>query len=134
MALLRSGRIRDRVPRQPIATRARAPPARPRGQDRLERGQLHLVPKVQLWANGDGQLVYPAEEAGAFLPSVRLAATLDAMEDAELLRMLPAERRAALAARVVRNATHFNDGDPAAFEAARRAAAAEVVASLKFTW
>ncbi len=97
-------------------------------------GNCIWSPKYNFWANGDGQLVYPAEEAGAFLPSVRLAATLDAMEDAELLRMLPAERRAALAARVVRNATHFNDGVPAAFEAARRAAAAEVVASLKFTW
>ncbi|HVF10244.1 MAG TPA: glycoside hydrolase domain-containing protein, partial [Abditibacteriaceae bacterium] len=69
--------------------------------------------------NGDGTLLYPSEIGGGSgpMPSVRLMLLRDAIEDYELLRLLPAARRIAVAGSTLDAAA------PLLFPAAKRQAA-----------
>jgi len=95
-------------------------------------------PRTDIFANGDGQFVYPglggADGATpAPVASARLLLQRDAVEDAHLLRLarrtLGADKTAALIERVVRSPTDHTD-EPLLLEATRREAAAAVVEAL----
>jgi hypothetical protein len=84
--------------------------------------------------NGEGSLVYPARQAGydGIVPTIRLKALRDAIEDYEYLVMLDRLGRSAEAERIVRRLTEswFQwDKDPAAYEKARAEIAAMIVAA-----
>lgn len=94
-------------------------------------------PRTDIWANGDGQFVYPGlDEAGTPLPiaSARLELQRDAVEDMALLRL--ARTRLGDAAvdaaitKLVRSPTdHEDDREvaPALLEATRRALAGQIM-------
>jgi hypothetical protein len=84
--------------------------------------------------NGEGSLVYPARAAGydGIVPTLRLKALRDAIEDYEYLAILDRLGQSAPAGRIVRRLTEswFQwDTDPAAYEAARAELAALIVAA-----
>ena len=87
-----------------------------------------------IFANGDGQYVYPCEHAGAAgtggpCATVRLAAIRDGLEDWELFARLGAKQAAPLLRRLVRSPTDWTE-DAALLEATRREAAAMLDAQL----
>ena len=82
--------------------------------------------------NGEGSLVYPARTVGyeGIVPTIRLKALRDAIEDYEYLAMLDRLGKPAEADRIVRRLTQswFQwDKDPAAYERARAELAALIV-------
>jgi len=84
--------------------------------------------------NGEGSLVYPARATGydGIVPTVRLKALRDAIEDYEYLAILDRLGKAPEAERIVRQLTGswFQwDKDPAAYEKARAELAAMTVAA-----
>lgn len=96
-------------------------------------------PRTDIFANGDGQFVYPGLAADdgktpAPIASARLLLQRDAVEDAYLLRLarrtLGAKRTAALIERVVHSPTDHTD-EPMLLEATRREAAAALVDALQ---
>ena len=84
-------------------------------------------PHWPFWANGDGQYTYPGPGATP-VGSVRLANLLDGLEDAELLARLEDARACELVAGVAAGLDDFANDGGRALEAARRAAAAEIMA------
>ena len=91
---------------------------------RPERHRLH----------GEGSLVYPARAVGydGIVPTIRLKALRDAIEDYEYLAILQRLGKAAEAQKVVRSLTEtfFQwEKDPAAYETARAKLAAMIVSS-----
>ena len=90
-------------------------------------------PRTDIFANGDGQFVYPGvDAAGAPAPvsSARLELQRDAVEDAALLRQarraLGADALRKFTQKLVRSPTDHTD-DPALLESTRRAVAAALV-------
>lgn len=86
--------------------------------------------------NGEGSLVYPARAVGydGIVPTIRLKALRDAIEDYEYLAILGRLGKAAEADKIVRRLTEswFQwDKDPAAYEKARAELAALIVAGSK---
>ena len=84
--------------------------------------------------NGEGSLVYPARAVGydGIVPTIRLKALRDAIEDYEYLTMLNRLGKSAEADQIVRRLTEswFQwDEDPAAYEKARAEMAAMIVAA-----
>ena len=84
--------------------------------------------------NGEGSLVYPARAAGydGIVPTIRLKALRDALEDYEYLAILQRLGEAAEAQQVVRSLTDsfFQwEKDPAAYEKARTKLAMMIVAA-----
>ncbi|MCU0914315.1 MAG: DUF4038 domain-containing protein [Planctomycetes bacterium] len=83
--------------------------------------------------NGEGSLVYPARAAGydGIVPTIRLKALRDAVEDYEYLALLDRMGRSADADRIVRHLTEswFRwEKDPVAYEKARAELAALILA------
>ncbi len=83
---------------------------------------------------GEGSLVYPADAVGydGIVPTIRLKALRDGIEDYEYLAILQRRGKTAEAQRVVRSltTTFFQwEKDPAAYEAARAKLAAMIVGS-----
>jgi hypothetical protein len=86
--------------------------------------------------NGEGSLVYPARAVGydCVVPTIRLKALRDAIEDYEYLAILQRLGKAAEAQELVRalTQTFFQwDKDPGAYEQARAKLAAILVAAQK---
>lgn len=86
--------------------------------------------------NGEGSLVYPARAVGfdGVVPTIRLKALRDAIEDYEYLAILQRSGKAAEAQEVVRSLTQtfFQwEKDPVAYEKARARLAAMIVAAQK---
>jgi hypothetical protein len=86
--------------------------------------------------NGEGSLVYPSREVGydGIVPTIRLKALRDAIEDYEYLAILDRLGQSAEGDKVVRRLTEswFQwDKDPAAYEKARAELAALIVAKSK---
>ncbi len=84
--------------------------------------------------NGEGSLVYPARPAGhdGIVPTIRLKALRDAIEDYEYMAILDHLGKSAEADKIVRRLTEswFQwDKDPAAYEKARAELAALIVAA-----
>ena len=73
-----------------------------------------------IFANGDGQYVYPCE--GGPCSTIRLSAIRDGLEDWELFAALGAERATPLLKRLVRSASDWTE-DAALLEETRREAA-----------
>ena len=89
--------------------------------------------------NGEGSLVYPAHAVGydGIVPTIRLKALRDAIEDYEYLAMLSRLGKSAEADKIVRRLTEswFQwDKDPAAYEKARAELAALIVAAAPSSW
>ena len=89
--------------------------------------------------NGEGSLVYPARAVGydGIVPTIRLKALRDAIEDYEYLAMLSRLGKSAEADKIVRRLTEswFQwDKDPAAYEKARAEVAALIVAATPSSW
>ncbi|MCX6929172.1 MAG: DUF4091 domain-containing protein [Verrucomicrobia bacterium] len=88
------------------------------GNDQPQQGQLGII------FNGEGSLVYPARPVGydGIVPTIRLKALRDAIEDYEYLAILQRLGKAAEAQKVVRSLTasfFLWEKDPAAYETAR---------------
>lgn len=92
------------------------------------------APRTDIFANGDGQFVYPGVDAAdnatpAPVASARLELQRDAVEDAHLLRLarktLGANATSAFIRQLVRSPTDHTD-DPALLEKTRRALAAKL--------
>jgi hypothetical protein len=88
-----------------------------------EKGAAKTDPRAPVF-NGDGSLVYPARAVGgeAIVPSIRLKALRDAIEDYEYLAVLGRLGKTAEAQQIVRSLTpsFFEwEKDPAAYESAR---------------
>ncbi len=86
--------------------------------------------------NGEGSLVYPARAVGyeGIVPTIRLKALRDAIEDYEYLALLDRLGKSAEAEKIVRRLTEswFQwDKDPAAYEKARAELAGMIVAATK---
>ena len=84
--------------------------------------------------NGEGSLVYPARPVGydGVVPTIRLKALRQAIQDYEYLAILERQGKAAQAQKVVRSLTEtfFQwEKDPAAYERARARLAAMIVAA-----
>ncbi len=97
----------------------------------IGRGALQQGRKDILF-NGEGSLVYPAHVVGydGVVPTLRLKALRDAIEDYEYLAILNRMGRSVQAGRIVRRLTEswFQwDEDPAAYETARAELAALIV-------
>eukprot|EP00051_Salpingoeca_urceolata_P008965 m.110276 g.110276 ORF g.110276 m.110276 type:complete len:586 (-) comp16033_c0_seq3:126-1883(-) len=75
-----------------------------------------------IWANGDGQYLYPGEDGP--LETVRLQSIRDGLEDWELFSMLPAATAAPLLAALVQGPESWVEDSAALFAARRQAAAA----------
>jgi pectate lyase len=89
--------------------------------------------------NGEGSLVYPAQAVGydGIVPTIRLKALRDAIEDYEYLAMLSRLGKSAEADKIVRRLTEswFQwDKDPAAYEKARAELAALIVGAAPSSW
>ena len=98
------------------------------GNGRPQQGQKDIV------FNGEGSLVYPAQAVGydGIVPTIRLKALRDAIEDYEYLAILQRLGKAAEAQKVVRSLTQtfFQwEKDPVAYEQARARLAAMIVAA-----
>ena len=96
------------------------------GRGALQQGRKDIV------YNGEGSLVYPARAVGyeGIVPTLRLKALRDAIEDYEYLAILDRLGRSVQAGRIVRRLTEswFQwDKDPAAYETARAELAALIV-------
>ena len=92
------------------------------------------LPQQGIVFNGEGSLVYPARAAGydGIVPTIRLKALRDALEDYEYLAILQRLGEAAEAQQVVRSLTDsfFQwEKDPAAYEKARTKLAMMIVAA-----
>lgn len=100
------------------------------GQGALQQGRKDVL------FNGEGSLVYPARAVGydGIVPTVRLKALRDAIEDYEYLAMLSRLGKSTEAAQVVRRLTDswFQwDKDPTAYEKARAELAAMIEAAVE---
>ncbi len=98
------------------------------GNDRPQQGQKGIV------FQGEGSLVYPAREVGydGVVPTIRLKALRDAIEDYEYLAILQRLGKAAEAQKVVRSLTEsfFQwNKDPVAYEKARAELATMIIAA-----
>ncbi|NLT78125.1 MAG: DUF4091 domain-containing protein [Planctomycetes bacterium] len=97
------------------------------GQGALQQGRRDVL------FNGEGSLVYPARAVGydGIVPTIRLKALRDAIEDYEYLALLNRLGKSAEAAQIVRRLTDswFQwDKDPVAYEKARAELAAMIEA------
>lgn len=121
-----------------VASWATGCPANPRPHTPIQRlegtaktdfhpGNCVWWPHWPFWANGDGQYTYPGPGATP-VGSVRLANLLDGLEDAELLARLEDARARELVTGVAAGLDDFANDGGRALEAARRAAAAEIMA------
>ncbi|MBN1846242.1 MAG: DUF4091 domain-containing protein [Sedimentisphaerales bacterium] len=98
------------------------------GRGALQQGRRDIL------FNGEGSLVYPARAVGyeGIVPTIRLKALRDAVEDYEYLAILDRGGKAAAAQRIVTRLTDswFEwEKDPAAYETARAELAALIVAA-----